>query len=164
MTQRFEIPNLLIAVVVLVVLSPAFASGEDAAPKKPLTVFATPQAAFEAFANAQDAKDWPRAWDCLTPRLQEAEAELQTLAVPERPKAQVIDKTAIVYDRGNVIYVNRPSNADSLDSDDVMVTKLHGSQLCRLDVVRTHDRSSFFYTGFVGLEDFVPYRRVARSQ
>jgi hypothetical protein len=93
-----------------------------------------------------------------------AEKPVSCIPLHRTSDQQVIDKTAIVYDRGNVIYVNRPSNADSLDSDDVMVTKIHGSQLCRLDVVRTHDRSSFFYTGFVGLEDFVPYRRVARSQ
>lgn len=79
-------------------------------------------------------------------------------------EARIIDKTAIVYDTGRVIYVNRPRNADSLDSDDIMVTKLYGSnQLCRMDTVQMRDRSSFFYSGFVGLENFVPYRRVASS-
>lgn len=77
--------------------------------------------------------------------------------------SQVIDKTAIVYDSGGTIYVNRPRYPESLDSDDVMVTELHGGQLCRLDVVRMHDRSSGFYNGFVGLEDFIPYRRVAKA-
>ena len=76
-------------------------------------------------------------------------------------ETQVIDGTAIVYGRGNTIYVNRPAHPSSLDSDDIMVTNIHGSQLCRLDVVRLHDRSGGFYTGFVGLENFVPYRRVA---
>jgi len=76
---------------------------------------------------------------------------------------RVIDKTAIVYDSGRVIYVNRPTNAKALDDDDVLVTKPHGSQLCRLDVVKLHDRSGFWYSGFVGLEQFVPYRKVATS-
>ena len=76
-------------------------------------------------------------------------------------ETRVIDKTAIVYDAGSVIYVNRPSNAKSLDDDDIMVTEPHGSQLCRLDVVRMHDRSGFWYNGFVGLEQVVPYRKVA---
>ena len=76
---------------------------------------------------------------------------------------RVIDKTAIVYDAGIVIYVNRPRYPQSLDSDDVMVTELHGSQLCRMDTVRMHDRSNLWYRGFVGLEDFVPYRRVAQK-
>jgi hypothetical protein len=76
---------------------------------------------------------------------------------------RVIDKTAIVYDAGSVIYVNRPRYPQSLDSDDVMVTELHGSQLCRMDTVRMHDRTNLWYRGFVGLEDFVPYRRVAQK-
>ena len=77
---------------------------------------------------------------------------------------RVIDGTAIVYDRGGTIYVNRPRDARSLDSDDVMVINIHGSQLCRMDLVRMHDQSQHFFTGFVGLEDFVPYRRVARAK
>ena len=76
--------------------------------------------------------------------------------------SRIIDKTAIVYDQGRTIYVNRPRYPDSLDSDDIMVTELHTSQLCRLDTVRLHDRSGFWYSGFVGLEDFVPYRKVAQ--
>lgn len=76
-------------------------------------------------------------------------------------ESQIIDRTAIVFGRGNTIYVNRPAHPSSLDSDDIMVTEIHGSQLCSLDVVRMHDRSGGFYTGFVGLEQFVPYRRVA---
>ncbi len=77
--------------------------------------------------------------------------------------SRIIDNTAIVYDSGRTIYVNRPRQPQSLDSDDVMVTRLHSSQLCRLDSVRLHDRSGFFYSGFVALEDFVPYTRVARA-
>lgn len=74
--------------------------------------------------------------------------------------SRIIDGTAIVYDSGRTIYVNRPRHAESLDEDDVMVTRLHTSQLCRLDTVRLHDRSHFSFNGFVGLEDFVPYRKV----
>jgi hypothetical protein len=77
--------------------------------------------------------------------------------------SRVIDKTAIVYDTGRTIYVNRPRYPQSLDSDDIMVTTLHSSQLCRLDTVKMHDRSGFWFTGFVGLEDFVPYRKVDRA-
>jgi hypothetical protein len=76
---------------------------------------------------------------------------------------RVIDKTAIVYGSGRTIYVNRPSNARDLDDDDVLVSNVHGSQVCKLDVVRIHDRSGGFYHGFVGLEQFVPYRRVATA-
>jgi hypothetical protein len=74
---------------------------------------------------------------------------------------QVIDKTAIVYGTGRTIYVNRPTNASDLDGDDILVSRIYGSQVCKLDIVHTRDRSSFFPTGFVGLQQFVPYRRVA---
>jgi hypothetical protein len=77
--------------------------------------------------------------------------------------SRIIDKTAIVYGWGNTIYVNRPTNADSLDRNDVMVTKLDIGRLCKLDTVKLRDRSQFFFTGFVGLEQFVPYRKVAQA-
>lgn len=77
--------------------------------------------------------------------------------------SRIIDGTAIVYDAGRTIYVNRPTNADTLDDDDIMVTRLHTSQLCRLDTVRLHDRSGHWYSGFVGLENFVPYTRTPRG-
>lgn len=75
--------------------------------------------------------------------------------------SQVIDKTAIVYRVGNTLWVNRPEGgASSLDDDDILVTKLSGSQLCSIDAVQLHDRSSHMYSGFVSLGKFVPYRRV----
>lgn len=78
--------------------------------------------------------------------------------------AQIVDRTAIVYDLGSVIYVNRPTNAQDLSSSDIMVTNIYGSQLCSVDTVRLHDQTSHFYTGFVGLNKFVPYRKVASAQ
>lgn len=76
----------------------------------------------------------------------------------------VIDKTAIVYRVGSTLYVNRPTNVDRLDDDDIMVTKLYSSQLCRLDTVQLHDRyAGNMWSGFVGLQDFVPYRKVATA-
>ena len=82
--------------------------------------------------------------------------------LPRIRSSEIIDGTAIVYDAGSTIYVNRPRNgADTLDDDDIMVTDTHGSSLCRIDIVRLHDRTSFFYDGFVGLDEFVPYKKVA---
>ena len=75
---------------------------------------------------------------------------------------QVLDKTAIVYGWGKTIWVNTPRNAESLDDDDIMVTRLYGSQFCSLDIVNTVDRSGGFTTGFISLGEFVPYRRVAK--
>lgn len=74
--------------------------------------------------------------------------------------SQVIDKTAIVYRVGSTLWVNRPrGGADSLDDDDILVTKTSGSQLCSIDAVQLRDRSSHMYSGFVSLGEFVPYRR-----
>lgn len=93
----------------------------------------------------------------------EAGKPVNCITLSDSRDARIIDKTAIVYGRGRTIYVNRPMNADDLDDDDIMVTKTSLSQLCRLDTVRMRDRSQFFFTGFVGLEQFVPYRRVAQN-
>lgn len=77
--------------------------------------------------------------------------------------SRIIDRTAIVYDAGNVIYVNRPrGGADQLDRWDTLVTRLWSSQLCRPDIVRLYDSGSRFETGSVSLGDFVPYRRLRR--
>lgn len=72
---------------------------------------------------------------------------------------EILDKTALVFGHGNTIYVNRPANAEHIDDDDILVTKTSTSQLCRLDIVTTVDRSGHFQTGFLNLGDFVPYKR-----
>lgn len=76
---------------------------------------------------------------------------------------RIIDGTAIVYGSGRVIYVNRPTNAEDLDDDYILATEIRTGQLCKLDTVKLRDRSQFFFTGFVGLEQFVPYRRVSKQ-
>lgn len=74
--------------------------------------------------------------------------------------SQIIDKTAIVYRVGSTLWVNRPKGgAQSLDDDDILVTRTIGSQLCSIDTIELRDRTSHFYTGFVSLGEFVPYRR-----
>ncbi len=80
-------------------------------------------------------------------------------------KLQVIDRTALVYKDRDTVWVNRTAYPDSLDRSDVLVIKrLSGLQLCRLDQVSTLDQSSGFFTGVVFLQDFVPYRKVAPDQ
>ena len=72
----------------------------------------------------------------------------------------IIDKTAIVYDMGGTIYVNRPAYPESLDDDDILVTKTWGSQLCNVDIVQLASRTGgMWWRGFVGLGDFVPYTK-----
>ena len=78
--------------------------------------------------------------------------------------SQIIDGTALVYRDGRTLWVNRPrSGAESLRDDDVLLTRLYGSQLCRVDSVQLLDRTSGFQRGFVVLGDFVPYRLPPKS-
>ena len=76
---------------------------------------------------------------------------------------EIIDGVALVYRSGTTLYVNRPRNPEDLDSDDILVIRTNGSQLCRLDMIHTVDRMGHFTTGFVNLGDFIPYRRDAQA-
>jgi len=79
--------------------------------------------------------------------------------------SRIIDRTAIVYEMNNgTIYVNRPrSGAESLDWTDVLVTETFTSQLCSIDVVKLYDTGTRMTTGWVGLDEFVPYAKPPRS-
>jgi hypothetical protein len=78
--------------------------------------------------------------------------------------SRIIDRTAIVYDAGGTLYVNRPrSGARSLRDWDVMVTKPFGSRLCSVDTVQMYSPGSNMLGGIVFLGDFVPYKRVERA-
>ena len=84
--------------------------------------------------------------------------------LPSIRGSRIVDNTAIVYDAGRTLWVNRPrSGAESLDDDDILVTRLHSSSLCSIDIVELHDRYGHFYSGFVGLGEFVPYRKVTSA-
>ena len=77
---------------------------------------------------------------------------------------RIIDGTAIVYKRGDTVWVNRTRNPRHLDDSDVMVIrKFSGSQLCRLDTITTVDRYNQFYTGNIFLTDFVPYKTAEQT-
>lgn len=90
----------------------------------------------------------------------EAGKPVSCISTWDQRDMKVLDKTALVYGSGNVIYVNRPRNAADLDDDDILVTHQFGGQLCSLDIVKTYSRAGWFPTGFVSLTDFVPYRKV----
>ena len=78
--------------------------------------------------------------------------------------SHIIPGTAIVYDAGGVIYVNRPRNgAESMRSWDIMINRLQTSRLCSIDTVELVDQGSHMMSGIVFLGDFVPYRRVQSS-
>lgn len=80
--------------------------------------------------------------------------------LPRVNTTRIYDKTAIVYDAGSTIWVNRPeSGASTLDDNDIMLTTPFGSQLCNVDIVRMIDRNVGFWRGSVGLGQFVPYTK-----
>lgn len=74
--------------------------------------------------------------------------------------SQIIAGKAIIYRNGSRLYVNEPrSGAKSLDEDDILVTRVTGSQLCSIDTVNLVDRASQVQHGFVILGKFVPYTK-----
>lgn len=88
-----------------------------------------------------------------------AGAPVNCLPLQTIDSTQIIDKTALVYRVGGTLYVNRPRNADSLDDNDILVTRTITGSLCSIDTVTLVDRYSKFQRGFVSLEQFVPYRK-----
>jgi hypothetical protein len=87
------------------------------------------------------------------------------ISLPQAQGHRVIDHTAIVYDFGPTIYVNYPrGGATSLSSDDILLTKTFGTQLCKMDIVRMVDRTGGFPKGFVSLGPFIPYKRPAKAK
>ena len=73
---------------------------------------------------------------------------------------RVIDRTALVYDAGGTLYVNRPrAGAESLDRSDTIVSRPFGTRLCSTDTLHMVEPYSFMQSGIVFLGDFVPYRR-----
>lgn len=76
--------------------------------------------------------------------------------------SRIIDRTAIIYDTGGTLYVNRPrSGAESLDHWDMLVSRTFGNRLCSIDVVELRDRSpAGMMSGLVFLGEFVPYKKI----
>ena len=73
-------------------------------------------------------------------------------------RLHILDHTAIVYDAGDTVWVSRPVDPHSLDTNDIVVIERTGGQLCKQDIIRTVDRTSGITTGVVFMGDFVPYR------
>ena len=82
--------------------------------------------------------------DCIDPR--------------EVRSTRIVDATAIVYEIGGRLYVARPSTgASRLRRDDVLVTRINGDQLCRIDTVTLVDPATRMQHGFVILGPFAVY-------
>ena len=74
---------------------------------------------------------------------------------------QIIPDTAIIYEVGNTLYVNRPrAGARGLDRSDTLVSRPFSNRLCSIDTLQLYDTSARMTHGAVFLGEFVPYRRV----
>ena len=76
---------------------------------------------------------------------------------------RVINETALVYERGDTVWVNYTAHPEDLDDDDALLIRKFGTsatQLCRLDNVTTFDRLGGFFSGVIFLEDFIPYEKI----
>ncbi|MCB5425211.1 hypothetical protein H0274_08080 [Altererythrobacter sp. CC-YST694] len=73
---------------------------------------------------------------------------------------RIIDRTAIVYESGDTVWVARPTDSRQLRRTDILVIdRVNGSQLCTNDTMYTIDQSSGMYSGAVFLKEFVPYTK-----
>jgi hypothetical protein len=77
----------------------------------------------------------------------------------ERRSMRVVDGTALVFESGDTLYVNRPAGARMLDWGDVPVFKIWGGQLCEKDTVELRDSASLMPGPVLFMGEFVPYRR-----
>lgn len=106
----------------------------------------------------------------LTPQVELADAlkgrvagePVRCLSMSRVIGARIVKGTAILYDVGGTLYLNRPRDPRRLRDDDLLSYRVYGGQLCRGEPVQRLDRSTGAGFGFVLLGDFVPYRRTPR--
>ena len=76
--------------------------------------------------------------------------------------SSVVRGTALLYDAGSVIYVNRPrAGAEQLNDWTTQVSRPFGNRLCSIDPVQLIDPVTGSFHGTVFLDEWVPYRRVS---
>ena len=87
-------------------------------------------------------------------------APVDCLSSQSLENPHVIAGTAIVYDDGARLWVNRPvGTLNFLDDDTILVRIPATSELCRADAIHLVDRYTHLDRGFVRLGKFVPYTR-----
>jgi len=85
-------------------------------------------------------------------------APVHCLSRNERENMQVIDRTALVFRDGKTLYVNRPGGVNFLTWSDIPVFKIWGNELCKMDIVHLHDRSTGMGGASMTMVAFIPYR------
>ena len=72
-------------------------------------------------------------------------------------------RNAIVYRvNSKLSYVNDLGQCPFLRNDNILVTNIRGSQVCRGDIVNMVDRSSSFPSGSCSFGDFVPHKSAGK--
>jgi len=78
--------------------------------------------------------------------------------------SRVIDGTAVIFESGRTLYVNRPlSGAESLSQSNALLIKSLTGEICRGEGVRLFDNGSRIDAGVIFLGEFVPYRKASES-
>lgn len=81
------------------------------------------------------------------------------LAVSGRDNLKVIDRTAVVFEAGDTIYVGRPLNADHLRRGNTLtLSRQSGASLCATDTIVAVNLESRARTQVL-LTEFVPYTK-----
>ena len=116
----------------------------------------------QAQSNASAADAEARLAHALEGRV--AGEPVNCIPLTQSRQSTVYDRTAIVYEVGSTLYVNRPrSGAESLTRWDTQIVRPFGSQLCRTDTIRMVEPNNGMLTDIVFLGDFVPYRRAGSN-
>lgn len=121
----------------------AFGSALLAATVPVLAVERTPEARLEAVLRGRVAG-----------------APVRCITIRQLSSTEIVDRTALLYRVGPVIYVNRPrGGAEALRETDIPVVSSFDDRLCSPDIVRLVDRGSRGLRGQVSLGEFVPYTK-----
>jgi hypothetical protein len=88
---------------------------------------------------------------------------LDCLTLRYTRSSSVIERTAIVFESADTLYVNRPvSGAESLSELRTLFTRSMTGELCRGEAVGLIDTSTGAETGGIILGQFLPYRKKVR--
>jgi hypothetical protein len=94
----------------------------------------------------------------------EAGRPVDCLTLRNVRSSRILDRTAILFESGGTLYLNRPSaGAELLAADKAIVTKSIVGQICSGEAVQLFDAASGVQSGSVFLGKFVPYRKQLRS-
>jgi hypothetical protein len=90
---------------------------------------------------------------------------LDCLTLRYTRSSSVIERTAIVFEGADTLYVNRPaSGAESLSELRTLFTRSMTGELCRGEAVGLVDTSTGVETDGIILGQFVPYRKAKADQ